>query len=82
DQIDAAQAKLDAQRRQLDDQLKQLDAQTAQIPVGVPEPAQLAEAQRQWAAADTKLREAQQAIDTQRNEAFSAFAAEQQKVDG
>lgn len=26
--------------------------------------------------------EAQQAIDTQRNEAFSAFAAEQQKVDG
>lgn len=81
DQIDAAQTKLDAQRRQLDDQLKQLDAQAAQIPVGVPEPAQLAEAQRQWAAADAKMKEAQQAVDTQRNEAFSTFAAEQQKVD-
>lgn len=83
--VKEAQNKLDAEKKKAFDQIDaaqtKLDAQAAQIPVGVPEPAQLAEAQRQWAAADAKMKEAQQAVDTQRNEAFSTFAAEQQKVD-
>lgn len=80
-QINEAQAQLDAQRTQLDGQLKLLDAQAAQVPVGMPMPTRLAEAQRQWAQADAQLKEAQQRIDTQRNGAGDRFAAEQQQVD-
>lgn len=80
-QIDKAQAQLDAQRTQLDDQLKLLDAQAAQVPVGMPMPAQLADAQRQWAQGDAQLKEAQQKINTQRNDAGDRFTAEQQQID-
>lgn len=80
-ELNDAQAKLDAQRSQLDEQLKALDAQAAQVPVGMAMPEPLASAQRQWAQGDAQLKEAQQQLNTKKQEIDARFAKEQQTVD-
>lgn len=80
-EVNAAQAQLDAQRSQLDEQLKALDAQAAQVPTGMAMPVPLASAQRQWVQADAQLKEAQQQVNTNKQEIDSRFTAEQQTID-
>ena len=80
-EIHTAQAQLDAQRSQLDEQLKALDAQAAHVPVGMAMPEPLASAQRQWAQGDAQLKEAQQQLNTKKQEIDARFAKEQQTVD-
>ena len=80
-EIHTAQAQLDAQRSQLDEQLKALDAQAAQVPVGMAMPEPLASAQRQWAQGDAQLKEAQQQLNTKKQEIDARFAKEQQTID-
>lgn len=80
-EVNAAQSQLDAQRSQLDEQLKALDAQAAQVPVGMAMPEPLASAQRQWAQGDAQLKEAQQQLNTKKQEIDARFAKEQQTVD-
>ena len=80
-EIHTAQAQLDAQRGQLDEQLKALDAQAAQVPVGMAMPEPLASAQRQWTQGDAQLKEAQQQLNTRKQEIDDRFAKEQQTVD-
>ena len=80
-EVNAAQAQLDAQRSQLDEQLKALDAQAAQVPTGMAMPEPLASAQRQWVQADAQLKEAQQQVNTNKQEIDSRFTAEQQTID-
>ena len=80
-EIHTAQARLDAQRSQLDEQLKALDAQAAQVPTGMAMPVPLASAQRQWVQADAQLKEAQQQVNTNKQEIDSRFTAEQQTID-
>ncbi len=81
-ELNDAQAKLDAQRSQLDEQLKALDAQAAHVPTGIAMPEPLASAQRQWAQADARLKEAQQQLNTQHKDINDRFAKEQQTIDG
>ncbi|RYQ62336.1 ABC transporter permease [Bifidobacterium pseudolongum subsp. pseudolongum] len=81
-ELNDAQAKLDAQRSQLDEQLKALDAQAAHVPTGMAMPEPLASAQRQWAQADARLKEAQQQLNTQHKDINDRFAKEQQTIDG
>lgn len=80
-ELNDAQAKLDAQRSQLDEQLKALDAQAAHVPTGMAMPEPLASAQRQWAQADARLKEAQQQLNTQHKDINDRFAKEQQTID-
>lgn len=80
-ELNDAQAKLDAQRSQLDEQLKALDAQAAHVPTGMAMPEPLAGAQRQWAQADARLKEAQQQLNTQHKDINDRFAKEQQTID-
>ncbi|RYQ23472.1 ABC transporter permease [Bifidobacterium pseudolongum subsp. pseudolongum] len=80
-ELNGAQAKLDAQRSQLDEQLKALDAQAAHVPTGMAMPEPLASAQRQWAQADARLKEAQQQLNTQHKDINDRFAKEQQTID-
>lgn len=80
-ELNDAQAKLDAQRSQLNEQLKALDAQAAQVPVGMAMPEPLASAQRQWAQGDAQLKEAQQQLNTKKQEIDARFAKEQQTID-
>ena len=80
-ELNDAQAKLDAQRSQLDEQLKALDAQAAHVPAGMAMPEPLASAQRQWAQADARLKEAQQQLNTQHKDINDRFAKEQQTID-
>lgn len=80
-EIHTAQARLDAQRSQLDEQLKALDTQAAHVPVGMAMPEPLASAQRQWAQGDAQLKEAQQQLNTKKQEIDARFAKEQQTVD-
>ena len=80
-ELNDAQAKLDAQRSQLDEQLKTLDAQAAHVPTGMAMPEPLASAQRQWAQADARLKEAQQQLNTQHKDINDRFAKEQQTID-
>ena len=80
-EIQTAQAQLDAQRGQLDGQLKALDAQAAQVPVGMAMPEPLASTQRQWVQGDAQLKEAQQQLNTRKQEIDDRFAKEQQTVD-
>lgn len=79
--LDDAQRKLDEQRTQLDQQKHLLDVQAVQIPAGMPAPAQLTEAQRQWAAGEAKLKAAQQELNAQRKDADLEFAKAQQEID-
>lgn len=80
-ELNDAQAKLDAQRSQLDEQLKALDAQAAHVPTGMAMPEPLASAQRQWAQGDAQLKEAQQQLNTKKQEIDARFAKEQQTID-
>ena len=80
-ELNDAQAKLDAQRSQFDEQLKALDAQAAHVPTGMAMPEPLASAQRQWAQADARLKEAQQQLNTQHKDINDRFAKEQQTID-
>ncbi len=80
-EVNAAQTQLDAQRSQLDERLKALDAQAAHVPVGMAMPEPLASAQRQWAQADAQLKEAQQQVNTNKQEIDARFAKEQQTID-
>lgn len=80
-ELNDAQAKLDAQRSQLNEQLKALDAQAAHVPAGMAMPEPLASAQRQWAQADARLKEAQQQLNTQHKDINDRFAKEQQTID-
>ncbi|PKV08629.1 ABC transporter permease [Bifidobacterium pseudolongum subsp. pseudolongum] len=80
-ELNDAQAKLDAQRSQLDEQLKALDAQAAHVPTGMAMPEPPASAQRQWAQADARLKEAQQQLNTQHKDINDRFAKEQQTID-
>lgn len=80
-ELNGAQAKLDEQRSQLDEQLKALDAQAAHVPTGMAMPEPLASAQRQWAQADARLKEAQQQLNTQHKDINDRFAKEQQTID-
>lgn len=80
-ELNDAQAKLDAQRSQLDEQLKALDAQAAHVPTGMAMPEPLASAQRQWAQADARLKEAQQQLNTQHKDINDRFVKEQQTID-
>ena len=58
-----------------------LDTQAAHVPVGMAMPEPLASAQRQWAQADAQLKEAQQQLNTKKQEIDARFAKEQQTVD-
>ncbi len=80
-ELNDAQAKLNAQRSQLDEQLKALDAQAAHVPTGMAMPEPLASAQRQWAQGDAQLKEAQQQLNTKKQEIDARFAKEQQTID-